>query len=167
MQHSLDRRPAKSALAVVAEFQRRLTNQRVRWAKDRQTSAFQLSQQRCGQGPSFSRELLAVLSVTSLTAQIHAVAAEPSRVWDYAEAVLRAVKNPLERVEQLNETIRTFMCVIPQVTSSLAPDSTLCAFAFGKGKGSFADTDAPHCLPNQAQHRLQAQHSKLDWQVVR
>lgn len=78
-------------------------------------SAFQLSEARCSQAPTFSRELLAVVSVTSLTAQIHAVASEPGRVWHYAEAVLQAIKSPLERVEQLDDTIRTFMCVIPQV----------------------------------------------------
>ena len=118
VQYSLDRRPAKSALAVVAEFQRRLTNQRVRWARDRQATAFHLSQQRCSQAPSFSRELLAATSVTVLPAQIHAVASEPGRIWEYADAVLQAVKSPLERVEELDETVRTFMCFIPQVRAS-------------------------------------------------
>ncbi|KAK9867647.1 hypothetical protein WJX84_005155 [Apatococcus fuscideae] len=112
--HSLDRRPAKSALAVVAEFQRRLTNQRVRWARARQASAALLSQQRSRLAPCFSRELLAAVTVTCLPHQIHEVATEPGRFWEYAGAVLDAVKTPLERVEQMDETIRAFMCVIPQ-----------------------------------------------------
>ncbi|KAL0045752.1 hypothetical protein WJX82_003498 [Trebouxia sp. C0006] len=138
--------PSRQAMAVVQVFVQAQAAQQQQWALSRLQHAAVLTARRCAAAPLYGQDMRKAVTVEHPVAQVHLIAARPSRYMDFSDSIAAAIKTAAQRAESLEDTMKQFLFVIPQARSP--PPTAWCSH------------------PDQSvvlEAARQAQHAQQEW----
>ncbi|KAL0041297.1 hypothetical protein WJX77_011458 [Trebouxia sp. C0004] len=138
--------PSRQAMAVVQGFVQAQAAQQQQWALSRLRHAAVLTARRCAAAPLYGQDVREAVTVEEPVAEVHLIAAQPSRYMDFSNSIAAAIKTAAQRAESLEDTMKQFLFVIPQARSP--PPTAWCSH------------------PDQSvvlEAARQAQHAQQEW----